>query len=121
MSSNYLKDKDDVKVKDYEYLKNIAKMLRNQKVRIEDEEPFSSPIFKVSIEKDEDKNFTFITREGAKRYIDVNSTTLKHLPQKDDSIDNEGKDEKRKINLFDVENNRNLEIERIIEIIKRNF
>lgn len=118
---NYMctKEKMIIQEKDYEYLKNIAEALRAQDVRIGDKVPFSLPIFKIHIdEQDREKNFTFITREGANKYIEFNSTILKHLPEKQ-VIDEE--DEKRKVTLYDVENNTNLEIEKIIEIIKRNF
>lgn len=106
---------------DLSFLRNIARELRNQKVRIEDQAAFSSPIFKVHIdEKDKEKNFSFITRNGAKKYIEYNSTLLTHLPSTDNKVENE-KTDRRENTLFDVENNTNLEIERIIDIIKRNF
>jgi hypothetical protein len=116
----YLLSKRKVLVQneDINYLKNIAKLLREQKVRIHDEYPFASPIFEVSIdENDKNRKFEFITREGAEKYIDANSTTLKHLPKKEEG---EG-EERRKITLFEIEGNTNLEVEKILEIIKRVF
>jgi len=107
---------------DNEYLTRIAESLRNQKVRIEDQAPFSSPIFKISIdENDKEKNFSFITREGAARYIEYNKSLLKHLPIKDEKIEYSEGSDRRQNDYIHVEGNRNLEIERIIEIIKRNF
>lgn len=115
----YTKAKMKIQEKDFEYLKNIAEVLRNQKVRIEDSVAFESPVFKVSIdETDKDKCFYFVTREGAEKYIELNSTQLKHLPKPKENVSSE---ERRKSTLFNIETNKNLEIERIIEIIKRNF
>lgn len=121
---NYLltKKKMIIQNDDYEYLRNMAETLRNQKVRIGDQAPFSSPVFKVHIDKDDkEKNFAFITREGAEKYIEYNSTTLNHLPAIDKDAEYNEDVDRRKYNLFDIENNTNLEIEKIIEIIKRNY
>lgn len=108
-----------IQEKDFEYLKNIAEILRNQRVRIEDSVAFESPVFKVSIdENDSEKCLYFVTREGAEKYIESNSTLLKHLPEPKENVSSE---ERRKSTLFNIETNKNLEIERIIEIIKRNF
>jgi len=107
---------------DHEYLITLAESLRNQKVRIDDEVPFSSPIFTILIdENDKEKNFSFITREGAARYIEYNKSLLKHLPIKDEKIEYSEGSDRRQNDYIHVEGNRNLEIERIIEIIKRNF
>lgn len=115
----YTKSKMQIQEKDFEYLKNIAEVLRNQRVRIEDNVAFESPVFKVSIdENDREKCFYFVTREGAEKYIESNSTLLKHLPEPKENVSSE---ERRKSTLFNIETNKNLEIERIIEIIKRNF
>lgn len=115
----YTKSKMQVSDKDFEYLKNIAEILRNQKIRIEDSVAFESPIFKVSIDKnDKEKYFYFVTREGAEKYIETHSTQLKHLPKHKENV---APGERRKSTLFNIETNKNLEIERIIEIIKRNF
>jgi len=121
---NYLftKSKFIIQKNDLEYLNNIANELRNQHVRINEQVPFSSPIFKVHIdEKNKEQNFSFITKEGAKKYIEYNSTLLKHLNQPDDNTDLNSSSDRRKKDLFDVENNTNLEMEHILEIIKRNF
>lgn len=120
---NYLLTKEQFVLPDDDlsFLRNIARELRNQKVRIEDQAAFSSPIFKVHIdEKDKEKNFSFITRNGAKKYIEYNSTLLTHLPSSDNNVETE-KTDRRENTLFDVEYNTNLEMERIIDIIKRNF
>ena len=122
--NNYLltKKKMIIQNDDYEYLRNIAELLRNQKVRINDQAPFSSPIFKVNInEHDKAKNFAFITREGAEKYIEYNSTILNHLPPIDKDAEYNEDVDRRKNHLFDIENNTNLEIEKIIDIIKRNY
>lgn len=117
-----VKNKMIIQNDDYEYLKNIAEILRNQKVRIDEIVPFSSPVFKVHIDADnKQKNFAFITREGAKKYIEINSTALSHLHQSDKNFMNNENLDRRKKDLFDVENNTNLEIEKILEIIKRNY
>jgi len=121
---NYLftKSKFVIQNNDLEYLNNIANELRNQKVRINEQAPFSSPIFKVHIdEKDKEQNFSFITKEGAKKYIEYNSTMLKHLQHHENNTDENIDTDRRKKDLFDVENNKNLEMEHILEIIKRNF
>lgn len=118
----FTKSKFVIQNNDLEYLNNIANELRNQQVRINEQVPFSSPIFKVQIdEKDKEQNFSFITKEGAKKYIEYNSTILKHLQHTENNNDEDKSTDRRKKDLFDVENNKNLEMEHILEIIKRNF
>lgn len=60
--------------------------------------------------------YYFITRDGAKNFIETHSTMLK---EKDIQIDND--DERRKSNLMEVTINKNLELGKIIDIIKRNY
>jgi len=108
---------------DHEYLITLAESLRNQKVRIDDEVPFSSPIFTILIdENDKEKNFSFITREGAAKYIEYNKSLLKHLPIQDkDSAKYIDGTNRRQNDYISVSENRNLEVEKILDIIKRNY
>ena len=108
---------------DHEYLCTLAELLRNQKVRIDDEVPFSSPIFTILIDEyDKEKNFSFITREGAAKYIEYNQSLLKHLPIKNNnSVEHVDGTNRRQNDYISVSGNRNLEIEKMLDIIKRNF
>jgi len=109
-----------IKEKDFEYLKNIAEILRNQKVRIEDGVYLESPVFKVTIDDSKDKHtFCFLTKEGADNFIKVNKKTVQNI-NLEKNIDFP-KEERRQANIFNVEKNQNLELERLLEIIKRNF
>lgn len=112
----YAKQQMEIKVKDYEYLKSIAEILRNQKIRIEDNVICDEPVFKVIL--GEDEVYYFITREGAKSFAETHSTQIQNI--KDDIKDNNSK-ERRMENLMGVTTNKNLEIGKIIEIIKRNY
>ena len=75
---------------DYSYLKEIAANLRNQSVRLEDGVTFGDPIFKIS----KDRNEEFITREGAKKFREVNSTTIKY-----EELNEKDSQERRKNNV----------------------
>ena len=108
------KRKMQIEVNDYEYLKKIAEILRTQKIRIEDNVICGQPVFKILL--DEDEVYYFITRDGAKNFIETHSTMLK---EKDIQIDDD--DERRKSNLMQVSINKNLEFGKIIDIIKRNY
>ena len=110
----YTKMKMQIEVNDYEYLKKIAEILRTQKIRIEDNVICGQPVFKILL--DEDEVYYFITRDGAKNFIETHSTMLK---EKDIQIDDD--DERRKSNLMQVSINKNLELGKIIDIIKRNY
>lgn len=111
------KRKMQIEVNDYEYLKKIAEILRTQKIRIEDNVICGQPVFKVLLgETGENEVYYFITRDGAKNFIETHSTMLK---EKDIQIDDE--DERRKSNLMQVSINKNLEFGKIIDIIKRNY
>lgn len=113
----YTKMKMQIEVNDYEYLKKIAEILRTQKIRIEDNVICGQPVFKILLgESGEDEVYYFITRDGAKNFIETHSTMLK---EKDIQIDNN--DERRKIDLMEVTINKNLELVKIIDIIKRNY
>lgn len=111
------KRKMQIEVNDYEYLKKIAEILRTQKIRIEDNVICGQPVFKVLLgESGENEVYYFITRDGAKNFIETHSTMPK---EKDIQIDDE--DERRKSNLMQVSINKNLEFGKIIDIIKRNY
>lgn len=120
--SKYLIEKQErmIKEKDFEYLKNLAEILRSQKVRIEDGVCLENPVFKVTIDEENGKNsFYFLTKEGADKFIEYNSFMTKNLHT--EKTDNSTEDDRRKEAIFNVEKNKNLELERLIEIIKRNF
>lgn len=111
------KRKMQIEVNDYEYLKKIAEILRTQKIRIEDNVICGQPVFKILLgESDENEVYYFITRDGAKNFIETHSTMLK---EKDIQIDDD--DKRRKSNLMQVSINKNLEFGKIIDIIKRNY
>ena len=113
----YTKMKMQIEVNDYEYLKKIAEILRTQKIRIEDNVICGQPVFKILLgESGEDEVYYFITRDEAKNFIETHSTMLK---EKDIQIDNN--DERKKIDLMEVTINKNLELGKIIDIIKRNY
>ena len=113
----YTKMKMQIEVNDYEYLKKIAEILRTQKIRIEDNVICGQPVFKILLgESGEDEVYYFITWDEAKNFIETHSTMLK---EKDIQIDNN--DERRKIDLMEVTINKNLELGKIIDIIKRNY
>ena len=115
---NYLftKQKMQVEINDYEYLKNIAETLRNQKVRIEDNVILGQPVFRIMV--GEEEIIYFITREGARKFIETHSTIFdKNI----DNKDQENQVERRKDDLMEVTTNKNLEISKILEIIKRNY
>lgn len=102
---------------DYNFLKITAERLRNQKIRIKDEVIMGQPIFKV--ETSDNKTEEFITKEGAQNFIDANSTITKYS---DIVTSKEDTDlERRKKEVFNVNTNKNLELERLIDVIKRNY
>lgn len=111
------KRKMQIEVNDYEYLKKIAEILRTQKIRVEDNVICGQPVFKILLgESGENEVYYFITRDGAKNFIETHSTMLK---EKDIQIDDD--DKRRKSNLMQVSINKNLEFGKIIDIIKRNY
>lgn len=121
-TAEYLTDKQTklLKEKDFEFLKNIAEILRNQRVRIEDGVCLENPVFKVTIDDEKGKQiFYFLTKEGADRFIEANKILAKDLHTEE--VNSSAGDERRKEKIFNVERNQNLELERLIEIIKRNF
>ena len=113
---NYFKAKRkmQIKINDYEYLKRIAKILRSQKIRIEDNVVYGQPVFKILL--GEDEVYYFITREGAKDFIETHSTLVEEK-----NIKSDDRNERRKNDLMEVTSNKNLEIGKIIDILKRNY
>lgn len=111
----YIKVKDKLIIAnaDYNYFKELAENLRSQKIRIEDTTAFSDPVFKINVKGDEE----FVTRKGAEKYMDANSTKYKDI-KNNDAQDAE---DRRQNNIFEIKSNRNFEIARVLEIIKRYF
>jgi len=101
---------------DMEFLTNLAEILRNQKVRLEDGVYLENPVYKVSANDNGKTCYYFLTKVGADNFIEKN-TTLAKRPE----VINDNTDERRKLKTFTVEKNNNLELERLLEIIKRNF
>ena len=115
-----IKQDNLIKEDDFEYLKNIAEILRNQKIRIEDGVYLENPVFKVTIDDVKEKCiFYFLTKDGAEEFIDNNKILTQNLHT--DKINTALENERRKEKIFKVEKNKNLELEKLIEIIKRNF
>lgn len=112
----YVKRKMQIKVNDYEYLKEIAEILRNQKIRIEDNVILGQPVFKIIL--GEDEAVYFITRDEAKKFIETHSTFIKKVI---DIKQDEHYEERRKSNLMEVIINKNFEINKILDVIKRNY
>lgn len=112
----YVKRKMKIEVSDYNYLKEIAKVLRDQKVRIKDSVVYDEPVFEIKL--GDGDVYYFITREGAKKFAETHLTMLE---RKKTDTENKDDEERRKNNLMDVTPNKNLEIGTIIEIIKRNY
>lgn len=112
----YAKRKMQIEINDYEYLKEIAKILRSQKIRIEDNIICGQPVFKIIL--GENETYYFITRSGAKDFIETHSTFFKENTEKKEKIH---ENDRRKDKLLEVTTNKNLEISKILEIIKRNY
>ncbi len=112
----YTKAKMQIESNDYEYLKKIAEILKNQKIRIEDNVILGQPVFKVIF--GEDEIYYFITRDGAKDFIEAHPTAIKKLEDKANNVE---ANDRRKDDLMEITTNKNLEIGRIIDIIKRNY
>ena len=112
----YTKAKMQIESNDYEYLKKIAEILRNQKIRIEDNVILGQPVFKVIL--GEEEVYYFITRDSAKKFIEAHPTAIKKLEDKANNVE---ANDRRKDDLMEITTNKNLEIGRIIDIIKRNY
>lgn len=119
--AEYLTYKENtlIKEKDFEFLSNIAEILRNQRVRVDDGVYLENPVFKVTIDDEkENQTFYFLTKDGANKFIEANRIKTKDLPE--ETLDN-ADEERRKEKTFNVERNQNLELSRLLDIIKRNF
>lgn len=119
--AEYLTYKENtlIKEKDFEFLSNIAEILRNQRVRVDDGVYLENPVFKVTIDDEkENQIFYFLTKDGANKFIEANRIKTKDLPE--ETLDN-ADEERRKEKTFNVERNQNLELSRLLDIIKRNF
>lgn len=117
--SEYLIKKQEriIKDNDFEYLANIAEILRNQQVRAGDGVSLANPVFKVTYNENNEKQvFYFLTKDAAERFIDSHKVWSNTL-----ETEINANDKRRKENLFSVERNQNLELETLLEIIKRNF
>lgn len=111
-----IKRKMTLEINDYEYLKEIARSLREQKVRVTDSVVFGEPVFKILTQNNnKEEEFYFITKQGAENFIKANPLTYKQKAEEDSS------EERRKKEILAVKTNRNLELAKIIEIIQRNF
>jgi len=110
----YVKKEFDIIDEDAECLHNIAEKLRNQKVRIEEKSAFESPVFNITLNG---YKHDFLTRDAAKKYTEFNSNILNESQETETKED----EERRKSRLFNVSSNKNPEIERILDIIIRNF
>lgn len=86
---------------DYRFLSELAKNLELQKIRKADDSRFKTISFKV---KDINNNeYIFLTRKYLKKYVELNSN----------SFDNP--------TIMELDTQENVELEKLLEIIKRNF
>lgn len=96
---NYLieKEKLETQKEDMTFLKNLAKELREQQVRITDQS--NPPLFAISTELGND--IYFLTRKALEDYSNFNI-----------------KDNKK---VVEIPSNRSVELSKLLDIIKRNF
>lgn len=86
---------------DYRFLSELAKNLELQKIRKADDSRFKTISFKV---RDINNNeYIFLTRKYLKKYVELNSN----------SFDNP--------TIMELDTQENVELEKLLEIIKRNF
>lgn len=99
---SYLKIKENtqMQIEDYKFLKAIAEELRRQEVRRTD---ISMPPLFV-IKNSQGQEMFFITRKSLNEYIECNKKSL-----------SENK------TIIEIPSNNSYELEKLIEIIKRNF
>ena len=99
---SYLKIKENtqMQIEDYKFLKAIAEELRRQEVRRTD---ISMPPLFV-IKNSQGQEMFFITRKALNEYIECNKKSL-----------SENK------TIIEIPSNNSYELEKLIEIIKRNF
>lgn len=95
----YLEEKEKLETqkKDNEFLKNLAKELREQQVRITDNS--NPPLFVVENELGED--IYFVTRNALDKYCKCNFNGKKKV--------------------IEIPSNRSIELTELLEIVKRNF
>lgn len=91
------KEKLETQKEDMTFLRNLAKELREQQVRITD--PSNPPLFLISTELSND--IYFLTRKALEDYSKFNI-----------------KDNKK---VVEIPSNRSVELSRLLDIIKRNF
>ena len=99
---SYLKIKENIQIQieDYKFLKTIAQELRKQEVRRTD---ISTPPLFV-IKNSQGQEMFFITRKALNEYIECNKKSL---------LENK--------TIIEIPSNNSYELEKLIEIIKRNF
>ena len=94
------KHKRIVSEEDYNFLKELSENLREQKIRRNDDVLLKNPLFKITTEEDE---YYFLTRKNAHQFIEANKSRIKNSE------------------VIKIQENENLELEKLIDIIKRNF
>lgn len=99
---SYLKIKENIQIQieDYKFLKTIAQELRKQEVRRTD---ISTPPLFV-IKNSQGQEMFFITQKALNEYIECNKKSL---------LENK--------TIIEIPSNNSYELEKLIEIIKRNF
>lgn len=85
---------------DYKFLKELSENLREQKIRRDDDVLLKNPLFKITTE---DEEYYFLTRKNAHQFIEANKSRIKNSE------------------VIKIQENENLELEKLIDIIKRNF
>lgn len=96
------KQKMQTNEKNNEFMHNLAEELRSQKVRKDDDVLLNIPLFKITT-KDNNKEYYFITRKNAQKFADANKKYIKNSE------------------VMQIEENKNLELEKLIKIIKEEF
>lgn len=94
------KHKRIVSEEDYNFLKELSENLREQKIRRNDDVLLKNPLFKITTE---DEEYYFLTRKNAHQFIEANKSRIKNSE------------------VIKIQENENLELEKLIDIIKRNF
>ena len=99
---SYLKIKENtqIQIEDYKFLKAVAEELRKQEVRRTD---ISTPPLFV-IKNSQGQEMFFITRKALNEYVECNKKSL---------LENK--------TIIEIPSNNSYELEKLIEIIKRNF
>lgn len=99
---SYLKIKENtqMQIEDYKFLKAVAEELRKQEVRRTD---ISTPPLFV-IKNSQGQEMFFITRKALNEYVECNKKSL---------LENK--------TIIEIPSNNSYELEKLIEIIKRNF